>query len=159
MQTPTAGDTWCGLSSEPLPLAEAYAWALRPECGAVVVFTGTARDHSEGRAGVELLEYEAYDEYVVPALEVVAARARVRWPALGRIVLLHRTGPVALTEAAVVVAVSAPHRPDAFDAGRFCIDTIKATVPIWKRERWDGGEDWALPCAAEHAGDTSAVRS
>jgi molybdopterin synthase catalytic subunit len=151
VQPPTAGDTWCGLSSEPLPLEEAYTWALRPDCGAVVVFTGTARDHSEGRRDVDLLEYEAYDEHVVPTLEAVATQARDRWPGLGGIVLLHRTGPVALTEAAVVVAVSAPHRGEAFEAARFCIDTVKATAPIWKRERWADGEDWALPCAADHA--------
>jgi molybdopterin synthase catalytic subunit len=157
VQPPTAGDTWCGLSSDPLPLQEAYGWSLRPDCGAVVVFTGTARDHSEGRDGVELLEYEAYDDYVAPTLERVASDARARWPALGRVVLLHRTGPVPLTEAAVVVAVSSPHRPDAFAAARFCIDTIKATVPIWKRERWAGGEDWALPCSVDHAVDTGAV--
>jgi molybdopterin synthase catalytic subunit len=151
VQGPSAADTWCRLTTEVLPLDAVYAWALRSDCGAVVQFTGTARDHSDGRAGVTLLEYEAYEEEVVPKLEAVAVAARERWSSLGRIALLHRYGPIELTEAAVVVTVSAPHRGDAFEAARFCIDTIKATVPIWKREHWDGGEDWARPCVDEAA--------
>jgi molybdopterin synthase catalytic subunit len=63
---------------------------------------------------------------------------------LGRMVLWHRTGTLAVTECSVVVAVSAGHRGDAFDGARFCIDTLKRTVPIWKRERWDGGDDWGV---------------
>lgn len=137
-------DTWVGLTAEPLPVAAAHDWAIRRDCGAVVVFTGTARDHAEGRPGVSRLEYEAYAEQVEPKLLEIAGAARRRWPVLGRIVLLHRTGPLELGEAAVVVAVSAPHRGEAFDAARWCIDTLKATVPIWKKERWEGGEDWGL---------------
>jgi molybdopterin synthase catalytic subunit len=151
VQAPSGAETWCGLTTERLPLTAAYDWALRPDCGAVVQFTGTARDHSEGRDGVTLLEYEAYEEEVVPKLEAVAAEARDRWPAIARIALLHRYGPIELTEAAVVVTVSAPHRGDAFEAARFCIDTIKQTVPIWKREHWVGGDDWAQPCVEEEA--------
>lgn len=126
----------------PLPVAEAAAWAVRPDCGALVVFSGTARDHAPGRPGVYLLEYEVYDGYVEPVLRSVADQARERWPELGRIVVLHRTGEVAIADSAVVVAVSAPHRPSAFEAARFCIDTVKRTAPIWKRERWEGGESW-----------------
>ncbi len=107
-----------------------------------MVFTGTARDHSVGRDGVTRLEYEAYEEQVVPRLDEIAAAARRHWPDLGRIVLLHRIGEVPLTEAAVVVAVSAPHRAAAFDAARFGIDTLKETVPIWKREDWSEGTSW-----------------
>jgi molybdopterin synthase catalytic subunit len=148
---PATGDTWCALSDEPLPLEAAYVWTLRADCGAVALFTGTARDHSEGRGGVRLLEYEAYEEQVVPRLEAVADEARERWPVVGRIALLHRIGPIALTEAAVIVAVSSPHRAEAFEAARFCIDTLKATVPIWKREHWDDGSDWAQPCSTHTA--------
>ena len=117
---------------------------VRHDCGGVVVFTGTARDHSVGRQGVTRLEYEAYEEQVAPRLAAIADEARVRWPDLGRIAMIHRMGPVDITESAVVVAVSAPHRDHAFLAARFCIDTLKATVPIWKREAWDGGESWGL---------------
>lgn len=143
MDAPT-DDTWVALLDEPLPAADVHDWAIRPDCGAVVLFTGTVRDHAEGRPGVTLLEYEAYREQVVPKLHQIADAARARWPELGRIGLLHRVGPLALTELAVVVVVSAPHRGEAFDAARWCIDTLKATVPIWKKERWRDGEDWGL---------------
>ncbi len=141
---PSAGDDWLGLTRDPLPVHEASAWAVRPDCGGVVTFTGTARDHSEGRPDVHLLEYEAYESQVVPRLARVAAEARARWSGLGRVVLLHRIGPLAVTEAAVVVVASAPHRDEAFAAARFCIDTLKATVPIWKKEAWAAGESWGL---------------
>ncbi|MGI9599169.1 MAG: molybdenum cofactor biosynthesis protein MoaE [Acidimicrobiales bacterium] len=139
---PSDGENWTGLSERPLPAAAASEWVVLPSCGGVVVFTGTARDHSVGRDGVTKLEYEAYEEQVVPRLDEIAAAARLRWPELGRIVLLHRIGEVPLTEAAVVVAVSAPHRAAAFEAVRFGIDTLKETVPIWKREDWSEGTSW-----------------
>ena len=120
------------------------AWAERPYCGAVVLFTGTVRDHAEGRPGVTALEYEAYEEEVVPRLADIAGEARRRWPVLGRVAVLHRVGALDVGETSVLVAVSAPHRAEAFDAARFCIDTLKTTVPIWKRETWEGGSDWAL---------------
>ena len=136
---------WLGLSSDPLPVAEAAAWVVSRDCGAQVVFTGTVRDNAEGRDGVEWLEYEAYEEHVVPRLALVAAEARARWPSLGRIAMLHRVGRLQLTDCAVVVAVSAPHRDDAFGGARFCIDSLKASAPIWKRESWQGGEAWGHP--------------
>ena len=144
MQPPPSGDEWLGLSGEALPVAAAADWVVRPDCGAVVVFSGTARDHAPERPGVELLEYEAYEEQVEPRLRTVADEARARWPVLGRLVLLHRIGELELGESSVVVVASAPHRSEAFEAARFCIDTLKATVPIWKRETWEGGSDWAL---------------
>ena len=141
---PPEDDTWLGLSVAPLPVAEAVNWAVRPDCGGLVLFSGMARDHAEGRPGVERLEYEAYDSQVVPRLREVAEEARVRWPTVGRIALLHRTGALDVGESAVVVVVSAPHRAEAFEAARFGIDTLKGTVPIWKRETWSGGESWGL---------------
>ena len=142
VQPPQVGEEWLGLSGEPLPVAPAGEWVVRADCGAVVVFSGTARDHAPGRPGVEVLEYEAYDEQVEPRLRAIADEARARWPVLGRIAMIHRTGVVPVGESAVVVAVSAPHRDAAFSAARFCIDAIKASAPIWKHERWSGGEDW-----------------
>ena len=142
MQPPTSGDVWLGLSGEPLPVTAAADWVVRPDCGAVVLFSGTARDHGPGRPGVEQLEYEAYEEQVEPRLQVIVEEMRSRWPSVGRVVLIHRVGVVPVTESAVVVAVSAPHRDEAFHAARFGIDAIKASVPIWKHETWDGGESW-----------------
>ena len=109
-----------------------------------MAFAGTVRDHADGRPGVTELEYEAYASQVEPRLLAIAAEARKRWPGVGRLVLWHRSGTLAVSECSVVVAASAVHRGEAFDAARYCIDTLKHTVPIWKRERWEGGEDWGV---------------
>ena len=148
---PEHDDDWVGLFEDRLPFGSAADWAVLPRCGAVVVFSGTARDHSVGREGVTSLDYEAYEEHALARMRAIAGEARARWPELGRLALLHRVGPVALGESAVVVVASAPHRAEAFDAARFAIDALKATVPIWKRERWDGGESWGLE--AQHVTD------
>jgi molybdopterin synthase catalytic subunit len=138
------GDSeWIGLSRERLPLEEAMTWATQPGDGAVVCFTGVVRDHSEGRPGVSTLTYEAYEEQATAKLADVATEARRRWPVIDRIALLHRLGTLAVSEASVAVVVSSPHRPEAFEAARFCIDTLKETVPIWKSEEWEGGTDWS----------------
>lgn len=150
---------WTGLTSAPLPVAEAASWAVRPGCGAVVSFAGTVRDHAEGRPGVSLLEYEAYEQEVEPRLVALAAHARRNWPNLGRLVLLHRVGPLTVEEVAVLVVVSAPHREEAFEAARWCIDTLKATVPIWKRETWAGGVDWGTCATALAEGPGAVTRS
>ena len=107
------------------------------------MFLGVVRDHSEGRDGVRGLTYEAYEEEAVATLAAVAAEARRRsGRSIERVALLHRIGDLALSEASVAVVVSSPHRAEAFEAARFCIDTLKETVPIWKREHWEGGSDW-----------------
>ena len=113
----------------------------------MVLFSGTVRDHAEGRRDVQYLEYEAYDEMVVPKLAEIAAEARARWPQLGRIALVHRVGRLGLGESSVVAAVSAPHRPEAFAAARFAIDALKVSVPVWKREVWGDGADWGTNAA------------
>jgi molybdopterin synthase catalytic subunit len=141
---PAQGDDWVALCGVELPVHEASGWVVRADCGATVTFTGTARDHAAGRPEVHRLEYEAYDEQALRRLEAVAAEARRRWPTLGRVALLHRTGVVTIGSAAVVVAVSAPHRAEAFEAARYAIDDLKRTMPIWKRESWAGGESWGL---------------
>lgn len=140
---PPAGQDWIDLAPEPLPVAEALGWAIEPRCGGIVVFCGTVRDHAEGRSGVERLEYEAYDEGARLALAELARAARGRWPGLGRLALLHRTGALEVGEVAVVVLAAAPHREEAFGAARWCIDTLKQTVPIWKFETWADGAAWS----------------
>ena len=142
VEGPVDVDDWFGVTDQVLPIAEAYDWAVRPDCGAVVLFSGTVRDHAEGREGVESLTYEAYESQVVPRFEEIGAELRHRWPDTGRVVLLHRVGELQLEESSVVAVVSAPHRPQAFEAARFAIDALKESAPIWKRERWADGEDW-----------------
>jgi len=144
LSPPELADDWVGLTAEPLPLDTARAWAELPSCGAVVLFTGTVRDHADGREAVSRLEYEAYEEEVEARLAAIAFEARRREPTLGRLVLLHRVGMLEVGEASVVVVASAPHRGEAFDAARFAIDTLKTTVPIWKRETWADGDAWGL---------------
>jgi molybdopterin synthase catalytic subunit len=147
VQPPQNADQWLALSDAPLPVGAAYEWAVAPECGAVVLFSGTVRDYAaddagEMRSGVTSLTYEAYDAQVVPRLQDIVDEMRRRWPSVGRVVLWHRTGELAVGESSVVVVVSAGHRPAAFDAARYGIDAVKATAPIWKREAWSGGDDW-----------------
>jgi molybdopterin synthase catalytic subunit len=139
-----AGADWLALTEGPLPVEAAVAWATTPAAGAVVSFLGVVRDHSEGRAGVVGLEYEAYEAEVVRVLGEIAAEARRRWAGLERVALLHRTGALDLSDVSVAVVVSAPHRAEAFEAARYCIDTLKETAPIWKREHWAGGSGWAV---------------
>ena len=144
------GDDWLGLHAGPLPVDEAIQWATVPSTGATVAFTGTVRDHSEGRDGVTELSYEAWEEQVGPVLHLVAEETRLKWPNVARVVVLHRTGDLVLREAAVLVVASAPHRGEAFEAARFLIDETKARAPIWKKEIWAGGEDWSpATCASE----------
>lgn len=145
-------DDWIELTSGEIPFAAIAAWVVRPGCGAVDIFCGTAREQSEDRQRVERLEYEAYEPFVVPKMTEIALEARRRWPVVGRLALVHRVGPVLIGEASVLIAASTPHRSESFDVVRWCIDTLKATVPIWKRETWEGGADWGL-----HAQELSQV--
>jgi molybdopterin synthase catalytic subunit len=108
----------------------------------VVLFSGTVRNHAEGRAGVEHLTYEAYEEAVVPRFADIVHEARSRWPSIGRVALLHRVGRLTVRESSVLAVVSAPHRPEAFEAARYAIDALKASVPIWKHETWGDGSAW-----------------
>jgi molybdopterin synthase catalytic subunit len=142
LSPPPDGDDWIGLGRAPLPAEAAVTWATLPRCGAVVTFAGTVRDHAEGRDGVEELAYEAYEGPALARMAAVVARARAQWHSIARIAVLHRLGPLAVGETAVVVVVSSPHRHDAFAAGGYVIDAVKETVPIWKYERWRDGEDW-----------------
>jgi len=153
VQPPAIGNSWLGLTSDPLPVAAAYDWAVLPSCGAVVLFSGTVRDHAVDEHGVlrdsvQSLTYEAYESQVVPRFEAIAAELRQRWPQTGRLALLHRLGTLALGESSVIAVVSAPHRGDAFEAARFAIDALKLSAPIWKHEIWSGGADWGLASGA-----------
>lgn len=141
---PEAGDDWLELTSEPLSTERALDWAGRPGCGAVASFVGIVRDNAEGHSGVRWIDYEAYPEQVLKRFEAIAAAARRRWPVIGALLIWHRVGHIELGEASVVVAVSTPHRAEAFDACEYLIDTLKATAPIWKHETWEGGTDWSL---------------
>jgi molybdopterin synthase catalytic subunit len=112
-----------------------------PGAGAVVVFLGTVRDHSPGKAGVTHLEYEAYREQVERKIADIVDEAGHRWPLL-RAVVEHRIGEVEVGKPSVGVAVSSAHRVEAFEAARYLIDELKQRAPIWKKEHWPGGAEW-----------------
>ena len=112
--------------------------------GAVCTFLGTVREMTGDRQ-TSALEYEAYPEMAASKLAELEAQARLRWPIL-EVALVHRVGHLDLGEISVVVAVSTPHRQQAFDACRWLIDSLKEVVPIWKKEVWaDGTEEWVHP--------------
>lgn len=142
VEQPRDGDDWFGLTDADLPIGVAYEWAILPRCGAVVLFSGTIRDHADGRSGVEHLTYEAYEEHVVPRFREIGAELRRRWPDSGRVALLHRVGRIEVGQSSVVAVVSAPHRAQAFEAARYAIDALKESAPIWKHEVWADGADW-----------------
>lgn len=111
-----------------------------PEDGAVVVFEGVVRNQARGRH-VRRLEYQAYAPMALKKMEQIEARAKKEFP-IREIAIVHRLGLMDPTECSVVIVVTAAHRAAAFDACRFAIDTIKKTVPIWKKEFYEDGEVW-----------------
>ena len=111
-----------------------------PEAGAIVTFIGTTRNNNEGRKVIGL-DYEAYPEMAEKELARLGEEAKKKWE-ICRIAIVHRIGPVQITEPSVIIAVSAAHREPAFAACRFAIEEIKRTVPIWKKEVYEGGEIW-----------------
>jgi molybdopterin synthase catalytic subunit len=108
--------------------------------GAVALFLGVVRNVNRGRE-VLRLEYEAYEEMALPLMEEIAAEAVRRFPVTD-VRLVHRLGVMEIGEASVAVAVASPHRAEAFAACRFAIDTLKARVPIWKKELYADGSEW-----------------
>ena len=144
LSAPTDARDWVVLTDAELPVDVLHAWAVTPRAGAVVVFVGVVRDHAEGRAGVHAMTYEAYEEQATRVMAEIVADARRRWSDVERVALLHRVGELSLSEPSVAVAVSSPHRDHAFEAARYCIDTLKESAPIWKQEHWQDGTDWAL---------------
>jgi len=131
------------MTGEPLSLDEAAEFVRDPGAGGTCLFVGTVRDHSE-RGGVTGLTYEAWDELAVGRLEELGGELFDRWP-VRKVALLHRTGELGIGEASVVIAVSAPHRAEAFEACRHAIERLKEDVPIWKKEALVSGEaEWVM---------------
>lgn len=126
------------LTADPLSTDAAQHFCSDPAAGAVVVFTGAVRNVSEGRT-VHGLTYEAFPERAGAQLEALAGEVVTRHSDVVAVWLEHRIGDLSVGEAAVVVAVGAPHRDEAFSAARWAIDELKATVAIWKQEHWAGG--------------------
>ena len=124
--------------------------------GAVIVFRGVARRHSRGREVVHL-EYEAYPEMAERVMAQIADEMRQRWP-ITEVAIVHRTGVLEIGQASVLIAVSAPHRTEAFDAAQYAIDRLKQIVPIWKKEVWSDGSQWIGWEHESHAAGASSGR-
>ena len=134
---------WIELTARPLHAGNAALFVSDPAAGGIDLFLGTTR--AENRATgqtLAALDYEAYPEMAVEQMHDLARRARERWPIV-KLTLLHRIGRVAVGEPSVLIAVSTPHRAEAFAATRWLIDTLKAEVAVWKKEVWsDGTTTW-----------------
>jgi molybdopterin synthase catalytic subunit len=128
------------ITPEPLEALELMRAVEHPGAGAVAVFAGVVRDENLGRR-VEYLEYDAYPPMAEAKMREIAYDVRARWPVTG-IAMAHRTGRLEIGQASVIIAVSSPHRADAIEACHYAIDQLKATVPIWKKEVFEGGEEW-----------------
>lgn len=126
--------------SEPIDERAVTARVASPRAGAIATFQGVVRDNSLGRKVLYLL-YEAYPPMAVKEMEAIEAEIRGRWE-VEAVAITHRVGRLEIGEASVIIAVSSPHRKDALEACHFAIDRLKQTVPVWKKEFWEGGEVW-----------------
>ncbi len=142
---PVSGGATSALVDGPIDVAALERAAADPGRGAVVVFTGRARDLADDGRTVTELEYEVYPEMAASVLAEIAAEAEERWGAA--VTVVHRHGVVPIGEAAVAIVTAAPHRAEAYEANRFVIEAIKERLPIWKRERFADGSEWKRPGA------------
>ena len=130
----------CRITQEPIRLDELTAFVADPGAGAMATFVGTTRDTNEGRQVVRL-EYECYPGMAEKEMEKIGQEVLERWP-VKKVAMLHRLGRVDIGEASVAIAVSSGHRHAAFEACHYAINQLKETVPIWKKELYEGGEVW-----------------
>ncbi|MCA9055530.1 MAG: molybdenum cofactor biosynthesis protein MoaE [Planctomycetaceae bacterium] len=132
------------LTDGPIDCSQVLSSVQTTQAGAVVLFLGTVREFTQGRQTTHL-HYDAYRPMAETKLAELANEASQRWPILNA-AIVHRLGHMDLGDVSVAVAVSSPHRPDAFEAGRYLIDRLKEVVPIWKQEHWsDGAVEWVHP--------------
>ena len=128
------------ITPDPLSVDVAYRAVVREDCGAVSLFTGTVRSPNDGKRVIEI-DYSAFAEMAEKELHRIGESVREKWE-IGGVYIAHRTGRLKPGEISVVIAVSAPHRAEAFEACRFAIETLKKTAPIWKEEFYEEGKAW-----------------
>jgi molybdopterin synthase catalytic subunit len=128
------------ITREPLDLQAEAALVARPAAGALLTFSGVVREEHLGRRVVGI-EYHAYEPMALQEMARIEEEARRRWPGAA-VAMAHRLGTLKVGEASIVIAVSSPHRAEGFAALRFAIDTLKETVPIWKKELYEDGYAW-----------------
>lgn len=125
---------------DPISAEEVTNLVSRREAGAITVFIGTVRELTKGRKTLSL-EYQAYDSMAVKMLSQIGDEIKNKWPD-ALVAITHRIGKLEITDIAVVIAVSSPHRKTAYEANEYCIERIKQIVPIWKKEFWEDGSKW-----------------
>lgn len=129
------------VTPDPISADDVIARLADPAVGAIATFVGVVRGETDGRKTL-YLEYEAYPDMAETTLAQIGDEIRQRWPSIREVAIAHRTGRLEIGEVATVIAVSAAHRPDVFDALHYAIDRLKEIVPIWKKEVWADGEEW-----------------
>ena len=129
------------ITTEDISVDDVVARLANPAIGAVVTFVGLVRGETDGRQ-VRHLEYEAYPEMVEEMLRQIGDEVRARWQTIREVAIVHRVGRLQVGETAVVIALSAAHRQEVFDAVHYAIDRLKEVVPIWKKEVWVDGAEW-----------------
>ena len=134
------GDAYFRITDAPLDVGALHDLVLRPEAGAVSVFSGVVRNNNLGRE-VDYLEYEAYPAMACKIMRQIAGEVRARWEVCA-VAMHHRRGRLEIGEASVLIAVSSPHRREGIEACHYAIDRLKAIVPVWKKEVWADGEHW-----------------
>ncbi|MFO1442163.1 molybdenum cofactor biosynthesis protein MoaE [Bacillus sp. Bva_UNVM-123] len=128
------------ISKEPIIIQEVIDKVVQREAGAITTFIGTVRELTHGKKTLFLI-YEAYESMAVKKLEQIGDEIKKRWEG-AEVAITHRVGKLDITDIAVVIAVSTPHRADSYEANRYAIERIKEIVPIWKKEHWVDGEEW-----------------
>ncbi|WP_059171786.1 molybdenum cofactor biosynthesis protein MoaE [Bacillus sp. FJAT-27445] len=128
------------ISKEPIDIQSVIDKVVQREAGAITTFIGTVRELTHGKKTLFLI-YEAYEAMAVKKLEQIGREIEERWPG-SKAAISHRVGRLDITDIAVVIAVSTPHRADAYEANRYAIERIKEIVPIWKKEHWEDGDEW-----------------
>ncbi|WP_180960269.1 molybdenum cofactor biosynthesis protein MoaE [Neobacillus cucumis] len=147
------------ISKDPIDIQAVIDKVVQRDAGAITTFIGTVRELTKGKKTLFLI-YEAYEAMAVKKLEQIGREIEERWEG-SKAAITHRVGRLDITDVAVVIAVSTPHRADAYEANRYAIERIKEIVPIWKKEHWEDGEEWmgnqletvAYPTGKPEAGD------
>ena len=129
------------ITTEEISADEVVARLADPAIGAVITFVGVVRGSTDGRE-VKYLEYEAYPEMAEESLRQIANEIQIRWRTIREVAIVHRVGRLEIGETAVVIALSAAHRHEMFDAVHYAIDRLKEITPIWKKEVWADGSEW-----------------
>ncbi|WP_286180167.1 molybdenum cofactor biosynthesis protein MoaE [Neobacillus cucumis] len=128
------------ISMEPIQIQAVIDKVIQREAGAITTFIGTVRELTKGKKTLFLI-YETYEAMALKKLEQIGQEIEQRWEG-SKVAITHRVGKLDITDVAVVIAVSTPHRADAYEANRYAIERIKEIVPIWKKEHWEDGEEW-----------------